>query len=79
MKASAKRAGYWKPHEFPYELFVHAAVVVHLEDFGFVLTPSGHADIICWHRADEGMPWHIEAKGKTSAMGWISMPLLTNF
>ena len=29
-------AGYWKPNEFPYESFVHSAVVAHLEGLGFV-------------------------------------------
>lgn len=59
---------YKRGSEFPHEGFVQAALERHFEDAGYRLDTSTHVDLLCTHPAT-GDAWHIEAKGKTTAIG----------
>ena len=54
--------------EFPHEGFVQAAIEQHFERAGYSLDTSTHVDLLCTHPV-AGDAWHIEAKGKTTAIG----------
>lgn len=59
---------YKRGSEFPHEGFVQAAIERHFEEAGYMLDTSTHVDLLCTHLAS-GDTWHIEAKGKTKAIG----------
>lgn len=44
------------------------AIERHFEQAGYILDTSTHVDLLCSHSAT-GDAWHIEAKGKTAAIG----------
>jgi hypothetical protein len=54
--------------EFPNEGFVQAAIERHFEEAGYMLDTSTHVDLLCTHPTTKNA-WHIEAKGKTTAIG----------
>ena len=53
--------------DFPYETFVQRAVEQWLTREGFQIFPDPLVDVKA--SKDSGIAWHIEAKGKTSAVG----------
>jgi hypothetical protein len=54
--------------EFPHEGFVQVAIERHFGKAGYSLDTSTHVDLLCTHPVT-GDTWHIEAKGKTTAIG----------
>lgn len=54
--------------DFPGEGFVQAAVEEHFRNLGFAVDAAGDIDLLCRHSGSEEC-WHIEVKGKTSAIG----------
>jgi hypothetical protein len=54
--------------EFPYEGFVQRAIEAHFLTAGFELDVTTAVDLLCTHPLT-GEAWHVEAKGKTSAVG----------
>jgi hypothetical protein len=54
--------------EFPHEGFVQGAIERHFEKAGYTLDISTHVDLRCTHPVTRDA-WHIEAKGKTTAIG----------
>jgi hypothetical protein len=59
---------YKRGSEFPHEGFVQAAIEQYFEKAGYELDLSTHVDLLCTHPIS-GEAWHIEAKGKTTAIG----------
>lgn len=59
---------YKRGTEFPHEEFVQAAIERYFENAGYMLNVSTHVDLLCAHPLT-GDAWHIEAKGKTTAIG----------
>jgi hypothetical protein len=59
---------YKRGGEFPHEQFVQDAFDRHFEAAGYMLDLSTHVDLLGTHPVT-GDAWHIEAKGKTSAIG----------
>lgn len=59
---------YRRGDEFPHEGFVQGAIEVHFGKAGYLLDTSTHVDLLCTHPVT-GDAWHIEAKGKTTAIG----------
>lgn len=60
--------GYKCGGDFPHEQFVQGAIERHFEAAGYILDLSTHVDLLCSHPVT-GDAWHIEAKGKTLAIG----------
>jgi len=59
---------YKRGDEFPHEGFVQGAIGRHFKQAGYSLDTSSHVDLLCNHPVT-GNAWHIEAKGKTTAIG----------
>lgn len=59
---------YKRGSEFPHEGFVQTAIELYFGKSGYTLDTSTHVDLLCTHPAT-GDAWHIEAKGKTTAIG----------
>jgi hypothetical protein len=59
---------YKRGSEFPHEGFVRGAIERYFEKAGYTLDASTHVDLLCTHPVT-GEAWHIEAKGKTTAIG----------
>ena len=59
---------YKRGSEFPHEGFVQAAIERYFKDAGYILDTSTNVDLLCSHPKG-GDTWHIEAKGKTAAIG----------
>lgn len=59
---------YKRGDEFPHEGFVQGAIERHFKKAGYSLDTSTHVDLLCTHPI-AGDAWHIEAKGKTTAIG----------
>lgn len=59
---------YKRGDEFPHEGFVQGAIERHFEKDGYSLDTSTYVDLLCTHQVT-GEAWHIEAKGKTAAIG----------
>jgi len=59
---------YKRGNEFPHEGFVQDAIESYFEQAGYTLDTSTHVDLLCAHPVG-GEAWHIEAKGKTMAIG----------
>lgn len=60
--------GYRLGTDFPGEGFVQAAIEEHFRKLGFALDATGDIDLLCC-RSGTDECWHIEVKGKTSAIG----------
>lgn len=59
---------YRRGDQFPHEGFVRVAIERHFAKAGYLLDTSTHVDLLCTHPVS-GDAWHIEAKGKTTAIG----------
>lgn len=59
---------YKRGDQFPHEGFVQGAIERHFDKCGYSLDTSTHVDLLCTHPVT-GEAWHIEAKGKTTAIG----------
>lgn len=59
---------YKRGDQFPHEGFVQSAIEQYFEKAGYSLDTSTHVDLLCTHPV-AGDAWHIEAKGKTTAIG----------
>lgn len=58
---------YKRGDQFPHEGFVQGAIERHSEKDGYSLDTSTYVDFLCTHQVT-GEAWHIEAKGKTTAV-----------
>ena len=54
--------------QYPHEGIVQGAIERHFEKDGYTLDTSTYVDLLCTHQVT-GEAWHIEAKGKTTAIG----------
>lgn len=59
---------YFLGTDFPSEGFVQAAIEEHFRNLGFAVDATGDIDLLCRHSGTDEC-WHIEVKGKTSAIG----------
>jgi hypothetical protein len=59
---------YKRGDTFPHEGFVQDAIERHFHNAGYLLDTSTHVDLLCTHPVS-AEAWHIEAKGRTSAIG----------
>jgi hypothetical protein len=62
------RRQYKRGNEFPDEGFVQDAIDRYFEKAGYALDTLTHVDQLCVHPVG-GEAWHIEEKGKTTAIG----------